>query len=70
MVSKNAKGSKGKQLAPKKSKSELPEPAMPGSSGDELDDPVNVAIVQHLEALVREREGTLPRALGAVVGTR
>lgn len=57
MVSKKGKGAKGKQPAPKKAKPALPEPATPGSSGDELDDPVNMEIVQHLEALVRNGAG-------------
>lgn len=69
MVSKKGKGNKGKQPAPKKSKPVLPEPTTSGSSGDELDDPVNMANVQCLEALVRKWGGSLPAAMGATVGT-
>lgn len=46
---------KGKQPAPKKLK--VVTPASPASLDDESEDPVNVAIVQQLEALVRKWGG-------------
>lgn len=54
MVSKKGKGArKGKQPAPKKAKT-----ITPALSGDESEDLVNQAIVQHLEALV-QKQGVL-----------
>lgn len=57
MMSKKGKGkSKGKQPVPKKAKPSLPAPGSPVSSGDEMENSVNMAIVQRLEALVQKRE--------------